>query len=259
MTSIGEHAESTASPSVLLKAFDVLGSFSQSRRVLTLSELARRSGLPKSTVHRVLSMLIDLRAVERVDLGYRMGLRMFAMGSCSSEVALRDLALPHLEQLRRVTGQTVHLAVADGTDVVYLEKLSGPRMAATPAVVGGRLPATTTGVGKALLAFGAGYFDPTAPLERRTTMSIAHPESVLAALAEIKRTGLAWDREEAVSGLACVAVPVVVGSQAVAAVSVAYPAQLGSGQALVHPLREAAGSIARAMAASKDVVGLAGR
>ena len=88
-------AATDVAPSVLWKAFDVLETFNQSRRVMTLSEIARKSGLPKSTTHRILTMLLEVDAVQRVGQGYRIGLRIFTMGTCSAEVQLRNVALPH--------------------------------------------------------------------------------------------------------------------------------------------------------------------
>lgn len=235
-------------PSVLLKAFEVLGAFSPGRRVLTLAEIARRSGLPKSTVHRVLAMLVSLGAVEQAAGGYRVGLRMFSLGTLPPEAALREAAMPHLEDLHRVTGQTLHLAVLRDADVVYLEKLPGRRGIATPALIGDRLPANCTAVGKAMLAFAGDEVLASltsAPLRRRTGGSLASAQQLRSQLDAIRRDGFATDREESAMGLACVAVPVLAGDRAVAAISVAFPAGAGTGLVLINPLREAARAIAR--------------
>ncbi|EGX55389.1 IclR family transcriptional regulator [Streptomyces zinciresistens K42] len=220
-------------PSVLWKAFDVLDAFSHGRRVLTLSEIARRSGLPKSTVHRLLPMLMRVGAVEQAPGGYTVGVRMFSVGSMSAEVALREVALPRLERLRRVTRQTVHLAVLRDGESVYLEKLPSLVSPDTPALVGGRLPAHRTGVGKVLLTFGDGH--------------VADP-ALAARLARVRRDGFATDREEATAGLACLAVPIMVGGRAAAAVSVAFAAGQGDGVVFLGPLRETAVAISRAAA-----------
>lgn len=224
--------------------------FSRGRRVLTLAEIVRSSGLPKSTAHRVLAMLMEVRAIEQVQGGYRIGLRMFSIGALPLEAALREAAMPHLEELHRVTGQTLHLAILRGADVVYLEKLL-PRRAsvATPSVIGDRLPATCTGVGKALLAFSPCDVAAAAlagPLKRRTARSLGSLEEVRRELDAIRDRGHAFDREEAAAGVACVAVPVLAApSRAAAAISVAYPAAAGRGEALIAPLRETAAMISR--------------
>lgn len=253
-----ETLDRDSAPSVLWKAFDVLGSFSQSRRALTLSEISRGSGLPKSTVHRILTMLLEVRAVERVGSRYRMGLTIFAMGTCSAEVALRDLALPYLQRLRRITGQTVHLAVLDSSDVVYIEKLVSASSPPTPAIVGGRLPAHATAIGKALLAFSPGgtrlpdKLDGRLPA--RTTATMTRAAALRQCLREIREKGVATDRGEAANGLACVAAPIIVNSRPVAAISSAFPMTAGSGQQFINPVREAAAAIARAVSTSSKVL-----
>lgn len=241
-------------PSVLWKAFDVLGAFSHRRRVLTLAEIARYSGLPKSTAHRVLAMLTEVGAVEPVPEGYQVGLRMFSLGVLPPEAALREAALPHLEELHRVTGGTLHLAILRDGEVVYLEKLL-PRAGrlVIPSVIGDRMPATCTGVGKVLLAYSPGDVAEAAlagPLPRRTSRSLTTAEDVRRELDAIRERGYALDREEAAAGVACVAVPVLVTGTAIAAISVSFPAAAGTGQALVSPLRQAAAAISRRAPAS---------
>jgi DNA-binding IclR family transcriptional regulator len=243
--------DGAAAPSVLWKAFDVLEAFSHRRRVLTLAQIARLTGLPKSTAHRVLAMLVDAGAIEQQGGGYRMGLRMFTLGALPLEAALREAALVHLEELHRFTGQTLHLAVLRGSDVVYLEKLLSRKSVPTPAIVGNRLPAQCTAVGKAMLAYSgaeAAALALAGPLRRRTAKSLASAEQVRRELLSIQADGFAVDREESADGLACVAVPVLVGDRAVAAVSVAFPSSAGSGQVLINPLRQAAAAISRSPA-----------
>jgi DNA-binding IclR family transcriptional regulator len=236
-----------AAPSVLWKAFDVLGAFSHRDRVLSLAEIARRSGLPKSTAHRVLAMLLETGAVEQAMSGYRLGLRMFSLGALPPEAELREAAMVHLEWLHRVTGQTLHLAVLRGGDVVYLEKLLSRQRVDTPAAIGDLLPATCTAVGKALLAFSGEQAEASIlarPLPRRTTKSVASADTLRRQLAVIRAHGYATDREESTDGLACAAVPVIAGGRAVVAISVAFPASEGTGSVFVGPLRQAAAAIA---------------
>jgi DNA-binding IclR family transcriptional regulator len=236
-----------AAPSVLWKAFDVLGAFSHRDRVLSLAEIARRSGLAKSTAHRVLAMLAETGAVEPAEGGFRLGLKMFSLGALPPEAGLREAAMLHLEGLHRVTNQTLHLAVLRDDDVVYLEKLLSRQRVDTPAAIGDRMPATCTGVGKALLAFSGEQATASVlarPLHRRTGKSVTSPGELRRELAAIRARGYATDHEESAAGLACVAVPVLVDDRAVAAISVAFPAAAGAGEVLVGPLRQAAAAIA---------------
>ena len=235
--------------SILGKAFAILGAFTHGPRMLSLSQISRRSGVSKSTTHRVLAMLVELGAIERSGTEYRMGAVMFSYGSRSPEVALRDAALTHLESLFLQTRQTVHFAVLRKQEVLYLERLS-TRLVISPATVGGCMPAHLTGVGKALLAYASTeiinrYLDRR--LIARTEASITNPDSLRHELAHIRNQGVAFDRAEAARGLHCVAAPVRVGGHAVAAVSVAYPSNAGSGKAFIEPVRTAATRIARSL------------
>jgi DNA-binding IclR family transcriptional regulator len=235
--------------SILGKAFAILGAFSHGPRLLSLSQISRLSGVPKSTTHRVLAMLVELGAVERSGTEYRIGDVMFSYGSRSPEVALRAAALPHLESLFHQTRQVVHFAVLRKQEVLYLEQLSSSTVT-SPATVGGRLPAHLTGVGKALLAHASAetvnrYLDRR--LTARTATSITSPDVLRHELALVRSRGVAFDHAEAARGLHCVAVPVRIGDHAVAAVSVAYPPSAGSGQTLIDPVRTAAARIARSL------------
>src|SRR5882757_6646134 len=166
--------------SILGKAFAILGAFTHGPRMLSLSQISRRSGVPKSTAHRVLAMLVELGAVERSGTEYRIGDMMFSYGSRSPEVALRAAALTHLESLLLQTRQTVHFAVLRKQEILYLEQLSTGTVI-SPATVGGRLPAHLTGAGKALLAHASAdtvnhYLNRR--LIARTEASITNPDSL---------------------------------------------------------------------------------
>jgi DNA-binding IclR family transcriptional regulator len=235
-------------PSAMRKAFDVLGAFSPTRPALTLSEIARLTGLPKSTVHRLLGALIELAAVERHDGSYRIGPLMMTFGASSPAGVLRDLALPHLETLHRFVGYGLHLAILDGSDVVYLEKLRA--RSPSPAVAASRLPALYTAVGKVMLAF-AGPHEVTVALTGRppamTAWSAGSPQQIRSGLERARLTGVAVSRQEAVEGLSCMAAPVILGHRAVAAVSVALPTSVEIGWELANPLRQTARAIARSL------------
>ena len=241
-------ASDAHSPSVLWKAFDVLDAFDQGQRILTLSEVARRSDLPKSTVHRILGMLLEVQAVERSGHGYKIGLRIFSMGALSVDARLRERSLPHLERLRRITRHTVHIATLQGSEVVYLDKLPSSLSPNTPALVGGRLPAHRTGVGKALLAFTGDAARMMPEPSRSVGGGAFRADDLGRRLETVRRTGIAGDREEAAPGLACVAAPIMSGGRALAAVSVAFAASDGSGEVFLNPLRETVAALSRLVA-----------
>ncbi|MEO3785759.1 IclR family transcriptional regulator [Actinocorallia sp. B10E7] len=210
------------------KAISLLLCFGdQASSGLGVSELARRSGLSKSTAFRVLGMLERNQVVERVGKDYRLGTRLHELGRsvyAPGHAQIRDLLIPYLTDLYELTRETVHLATLHGTEVVYLAKLYGHRQAPAPSRIGGRMPAHCTAVGKVLLAY-----DPDAaaaalsePLGRYTPRTIADAAGLAAELDRIRREGVAFDDEESRQGLSCVAVPVMgPGARPMAALSVA--------------------------------------
>ncbi|WP_329445634.1 IclR family transcriptional regulator [Streptomyces canus] len=235
-------------PSILSKAFDLLRAFNTHERVMTLSELSRASGLPKSTVHRLLARLIELGAIEAQGGGYKIGIELFRLGSTTPAGAMRDIAMPHMAALHRWTGHTVHLGVLREFDVVYLEKVARNSKASDASGVGGRLPASCTAVGKALLAHenldDLKHFLPS-PLPALTPHSVTDIDRLIAQLRPIRQGELAREREEARLGLACVAAPIVVRGFAVGALSVARPADVELDPKTATVLRDTAAHVAR--------------
>ena len=211
--------------SVLGRAFTLLTAFRVGDDELTLAQLCRRTGLPKATAHRLLAELSAWDVVERTPTGLRLGMRLFELGQLvPRQRGLREAAAPFLADLFEATHETVHLAILDGIEVVYLHKLdatSGPKI---PSRIGGRMPAHCTGVGKAMLAFA-----PRAVLEqvlaaglaRRTPRTVIAPGLLGRELAAIREHGVAEEHEESTVGIACVAAPVLdTTGRAVAAISI---------------------------------------
>lgn len=246
-------AHQAPAPSILDKAFAILETFSRSHRVLTLSEISRRSGLPKSTVHRVTKMLVELGGLERQGDTYWIGTRMFSFGSRSPEIALlREVARPHLQLLAHRTGQVVQLAELHDHDVLYLEKLGGPEEL-TPVSVGDRLSAHLTALGKAILAYSEKATTDSvlrSGLERRTAATVTDPNVLAEMLGRVRVNRYATDDEEAARGLRCVAAPILRMNKVIAAVSVAFPTTIGSGHVFVGALHETVIRIARSLPSS---------
>jgi DNA-binding IclR family transcriptional regulator len=212
----------TSSPSVLARAFTVFAAFGPGRADLTLGEIAETSGLPRSTAHRLIRQLEGLGALERTTRGWRVGVRMFEIGQLvPSQLRLRERALPYMGDLHEATRQTIHLAVLEGDDVVYVEVIAGHDKVRSPSRRGGRVPAHCTAVGKVLLAFTRDPPDPdSGPLTARTTATITSVAQLRRELAEVRRAGLAFDDEEAARGLCCVAAPVNDHRGTIAAISI---------------------------------------
>lgn len=229
-----------------------------------VTELARRIGVPKSTAFRLLSILSTAGLVERRGTDYCLGRRLFELGSLVSELTpqnLRDLALPHLEDLYEVTHETVHLALLDGTDVLYLEKIFGHNTTTSPSRVGGRVPAYCSGLGKAMLAFSSADTVQQVlhkGLSPQTPYTIVLERVFLAELAEIRRRGYAFDREEIRVGLTCIAAPVLnKNGSAIAAVSVTGTTTRFAPHSFVDQVRKAARAISDKASASKAILATA--
>ncbi len=201
---------------LLARAAAVIGAFDDRAPVLSLSELSRRTGLPKTTVHRIVAELVSLRVLERQESGpsgegYRLGMWLFERGELvPAHRSLSEAALPVMEDLREATRQRIHLAVLEGVDVVYVEILgsSGIDVASR---TGGRLPAHATGVGKVILAYSPAATVRArveAGLPRLTPRTIATPGGLTKELRKIRSVGMALDLEESHLGVSCVAAPV---------------------------------------------------
>src|SRR5580692_11017132 len=144
---------------------------------LTLAQIVRRTGLPRSSAHRMLERLVQLRWLRRSGRDYELGMRLVELGSLAvHQDRLVRAAGPLLGELHRATGLVAHLAVLDGADVVYLEKLGDRTF---PTRVGGRQPAHCTGVGKAILAYGDAEVDLRV---RKTKYSISTSSQLAAEL-----------------------------------------------------------------------------
>src|SRR2546428_8404600 len=193
----------------------VLRAFSRAGQELGIPELSRQLGLGKSTVHRLVTTLAAERLLERGSTPgrYRLGLVLYELGSRVTEhVDLHQAALPVLTTLRHETGEMVHVAVLDGLEVVYVERLASHNMMHIIRQVGHRLPAHWTSSGKVLLAAL-----PPDELTRRladwrpvaqTPWTITDMDRLLAELAAVAQRGWAQNNEEGHLGIALVGAPI---------------------------------------------------
>jgi DNA-binding IclR family transcriptional regulator len=238
--------------SVLERGFRILGAFDPHRSTLGLAELARRADLPKATTFRLASQLVELGALERAGNAYRLGLRLFELGSTvSHQRQLRDMALPLMEDLYEATHETIHLGVRDDLGVLYLEKILGRHSATVPTRVGTRRPLYCTALGKAILAFSDPGLARTvieAGLVRYTPYTITSPGRLLEQLTMARTEGVAYDREECVLGTTCVAAPLIGRSgYAEGALSVTGPTGRFQPERVATAVRTAALAISRGL------------
>ncbi|MEE2855547.1 MAG: IclR family transcriptional regulator [Actinomycetota bacterium] len=238
-------AESATPTAVIDRISLVLDAFEGPGR-LTLAQIVRRTGLPRSSAHRMLERLVQLRWLRRSGRDYELGMRLVELGSLAvHQDRLVRAAGPLLGELHRATGLVVHLAVLDGPDVVYLDKVGDSPLAPIPTRVGSRQPAHCTAVGKAILA----YRDEDAPVDlrvRRTKYSIATGSQLAVELSRVRAHGVAFEREESLPGFGCIAAPIGSPGEAVAAVSVCGPMKrMMFDQRLAAPVRMTAMGIWR--------------
>lgn len=211
--------------SVLGRVMLILTALGSADGELTLAEICRRTGITKPTAHRLLAALLEWNVVERSSGGVRLGLALFEMGQRAPvQARLREIAAPFLSDLFEATGETVHLAVLDGTDVVYVQKISGRKSPEVASRLGGRIPAYCTAVGKAMLAFSSPDTVKAvlqSGLQRRTPRTIVVPALLRRELEKVREHGFAEEHEESGPGTACVAAPILDGEgSALAALSI---------------------------------------
>ncbi|MEV0112705.1 IclR family transcriptional regulator [Streptomyces sp. NPDC050844] len=214
------------------RALDILELFLEGDGTLSAPEVTRRLQLPRTTVHELLTTLAARSYLVQIpdQTGrYRLGVRAYQLGSRYAEQL--DLAAEGQQVAREVAetcDETVHVAVLEDTDVIYIAKVDSTHAVRMVSAAGRKLPAHCTSVGKMLLASL-----PPADLEARvagreltamTPNSITEPQALLAALAEIRERGIAAEHRESNPDVSCVAAPVRDSAgRVVAALSISVP------------------------------------
>lgn len=238
--------------SVTARALDLLGAFDTEHRGLTLSELARRTGTPLATTHRLVAELREWGALARQPNGeYVIGRRIWQLGLLAPvQSELRTAASPFLHDLYGATLATVHLAVRDGLEVLYVDRLAGHVSVPVVSKIGSRLPLHATGVGKVLLAYAPDdvLTEALGGLTRVTAYTITQPARLLEQLRRVRAEGYATTGEEMSLGACSVAVPVRNGDDVVAALGMVVPDLRRQLPRMVSALRVAAQGIGRTLA-----------
>ncbi|WP_040795183.1 IclR family transcriptional regulator [Nocardia higoensis] len=235
--------------SVTSRALAILGAFDQRHRRLTLTELADRADLPLPTAHRLVRELLDWGALSRTESGhYVVGRRLWDIGLLAPvQSGLRQIASPYLHDLYGATLATVHLAVRDGREVLYVDRLSGHTSVPVVSTIGSRLPLYATGVGKVLLAHAPEDVRSAvlAHLPRITPYTVSQPGVLRRQLDKALEDDYATTVEEMSLGACSVAVPIRSGGQVVAALGVVVPSLDRDQARLVSALQVAARGIGR--------------
>ncbi|MGH3359080.1 MAG: IclR family transcriptional regulator [Nocardioidaceae bacterium] len=223
-----ERTDAAGPNAVLTKARVILEAFDGSTPILGVSELARRCGLPKTTVHRLARGLADCELLERDGDRYRLGPWLFELGQkVPAHRRLRVAAAPFLEGLSRATKETVVLGVPGHGEIFFSEKYVGSRgRGQVVTQIAGRVPMTCGASGKVVLAFGpAARVDAMidAGLPRSTPFTITDPEVLRRELETVREQEYAAERQELVVGYGAVAAPVWSEDEVIATLTVVAP------------------------------------
>ena len=231
----------------------VIRAFSADRPSLTLSEVARATGLSRAASRRFLHTLVVLGYVATDGREFRLRPRLLELGyAYLSGLRLPDVAEPHLRGLADETGESSSLAVLDGADIVYVARVAVSRIMSAAIGVGTRFPAYATSMGRVILAFGPREREEaylrSVTLEPLTRHTITDPVALREELARVRAQGWALVDQELEEGLRAVAAPVRDASgEVVAAVNVAAPSRrdrAGEGRSdFIDPLLAAAHAI----------------
>ncbi len=198
----------------LLKGLAVLEAIADMQgEARVIEDVAKRTGLSRSNAHRTLQTLTHAGYIERdpIDGSYRGTMKMFALGVRQlGQLDVRKIAPPYMAALASETGETVHLSVLDGQDVIYIDKIDSVQPIRAYSMIGGRAPAHAVATGKALLAAQSpAYLDTlAAKLPRFTSATIVDSAALKTELAKAARVGYAVNRGEWREGVGGLAAPV---------------------------------------------------
>jgi IclR family transcriptional regulator, KDG regulon repressor len=227
----------------------LIKAFSEDHYEIGISDLAKRLGLAKSTVHRLASTLLDQGMLEQNagDGKYRLGLTLFELGTLvRRKMDFTAEARPHLRTLLEKTGETLHLAILDHDSVLYLISLESKQALRMGSKVGTRAPVHATAVGKALLAF-----QPEEEIARIVSRglpasapnTIVDGKALQRELALVRARSYAVDDEESEVGLRSIAAPIRGDAgQVIAAISIAGPVHRMTKKMLLGWVRELVGA-----------------
>jgi DNA-binding IclR family transcriptional regulator len=243
---------------VTSRALALLGAFDEQHRRLNLTTMARRAEVPVPTAHRLAAELVEWGALSRRSNGdYMIGRRLWDLGLLAPlQTGLRQVAEPFLHDIYAATLATVHLAVRDGCEVLYLDRLSGHTSVPIVSRVGSRLPLHATGVGKVLLAYAPEDVQRTVlgSLTRVTPYTVTQPGLLRAQLARVRVDGFATTTEEMSLGACSVAVPISHAGEVVAALGIVVPSLRRDRARLTAALQVAAQGVSRMLPRVGDTV-----
>ncbi|MCL2894041.1 IclR family transcriptional regulator [Brenneria tiliae] len=197
------------------RALRILDLFDEYNVEIKITDISTQMGLHKSTLHSLLKTLQVAGYIDqnRENGKYRLGMKLVERGNLVvNSIDIREKARSYLLDLASQTGQTTHLAILDGKEGVYIDKVEGKLAVITFSRIGRRLPVHATAIGKVLLAFNP-QNEIDALLQdyeftQRTPNTIVDRETYLQALESVRQNGYALDNQENEQGVRCISVPI---------------------------------------------------
>ncbi len=235
------------------RALAVLDTFDATHRRQSLAAISRRSGLPLTTVHRLVHELENQAALVRgLDGDYEIGSKIWRLGLLASvHSELREIALPYMEDVYQLGNDAVQIAVLDGLRALVVERIAGSRTMEVLSKPGSRLPLHATGVGKVLLAFGDKELQDAVlnSLDRFTESTITDSGKLSSQLQTIRLQGFAQTYEELAEGASSIAVPLRgKGGRVIAAMGIVAPVGIRDVGKLVPVMQVTGAALSRKLA-----------
>ncbi len=200
---------------VTSKVMAIVGAFEGRSAALTLSEIAAQADLTMPTAHRLANELVVWGALERDAQGrYVVGMRLWEVAQNAGR-QLRETVRPHLQDLFSLTQETAHLAIREGHEALYIDRVYSTKRVPRASRVGGRLPLHATAVGKVLLAYEEEWVREAyllRSLEASTAHTHVNPSRLAQELSQVREQGYATTAEEVRPGSCSIAVPVALSA-----------------------------------------------
>ncbi|MFM6981045.1 MAG: IclR family transcriptional regulator [Micrococcales bacterium] len=220
-----------AEVSVTGRLLGVLGAFEGSSKPLSIKQISEKTGIPLSSAYRFVGDLEAWGALTKLKDGrYQVGMRIWELGQHAGVQQREHVIRPFLQDLFDVAHENVHMAVRQGANALYVDKIYGTKKLPTVSRIGSRLPLHATAVGRVLLAaeptwFVNAYLDKT--LSAPTTKTVLSREALDRELRQVKRQGYSITVEQMRIGASSIAVPVVVSGECIASVGIVLESSRG--------------------------------
>ena len=208
----------------------IIDCFSIEETQLSLGEITKKTSLPKPSVYRICEALCEEHILNKdpSTLKYRIGIKLFELGSMFlRSLELRKIAFPEMEKLQELTGESIHMGIIEGNEVISIEGIESNKSLHIKLWVGKRSPIYCTSVGKAILAFHTDKeienIINNIDLKPYTKNTITDKEKLLNELKSIRKNMIAIDYQEHEEGIICIGAPIFENKRVIASISISGP------------------------------------